>query len=93
MPNNERIYNLHKHAIEEILREGYYVERFWNIVVPLYPETKVQDETDLDKICSLWNTFWFSLPDSRVIHGYIFNLVCELAEGSYLNDGELDAHC
>ena len=80
----------HKAVITEIFSHDYYVERFLRVVTRKYPNTneRIEDETNLSKICSFWNEFWFELPDSPSIHCGPFYMICDLAEGSYLEEPE-----
>lgn len=75
---------LHKEVIEQIIEQEYYYSRFINLVVQEYPETLIEDEQNLEKICAFWNKFWFILPDSPAIRCPLFFRICDLAEGGYL---------
>jgi hypothetical protein len=75
---------MHKQAIQAIYSTDYYVEIFHKIA-SFSPE-KVYDMEDEVKICDFWNTFWFALPDNKNIRREPFFLICDLAEGGYLEE-------
>lgn len=81
---------LHKEVIEEIKNTDYFFTLYINLVVKEYPDTRIEDEQNQEKICSFWNIFWFLLPDSPSIHRGPFNKICELAEGSYLEQPKIE---
>jgi len=76
----ENIVEKHLQCINDVLNYDYYVSRFKLIANQYHP----LEMTDCGAIHTFWNEVWFSLPDSPVIHRHPFNLICDLAEGSYL---------
>ena len=82
-----QILSLHKSCIHELYAEQYYVSIFEGML-ELYGFSKesLMKLENLNNICEFWNSFWFSLPDSKSIRRSPFFVVCELAEGEYLED-------
>lgn len=78
----ESVVEQHKLAVNLIYQKDYYVSRFEKVAA--HSAEKVFDLVDEKKICIFWNDFWFSLPDSGNIRRDPFFLICDLAEGAYL---------
>lgn len=76
------VVEMHKSAINLIYQKDYYISLFEKL--SSFHVDKVFDMTDEEKICSFWNDFWFSLPDNNSIRREPFFLICDLAEGEYL---------
>lgn len=73
----------HRECISAVYIQQYYVDHFLQ-VVEMYPDAELL--TNPYEICSFWNEFWESLPDTPEIRRPPFFMICDLAEGSYLED-------
>lgn len=74
----------HKQLVDKCFSEEYYVG-ILDVLEGGFPSVETMT---LDDISSFWNKFWWCLPDSRSIHRPPFNEICDMAEGSYLQQGE-----
>jgi hypothetical protein len=80
----DTIVDMHRMAIGQIYSKDYYVEVFQKCAS--YNTEKVYNYMDEDQITSFWNKFWFSLPDTESIRREPFFLICDLAEGSLVEE-------
>lgn len=79
----------HRKVYDEVYKNQYYLDLFERVCLKNGGLGESYALQNPEKICSFWNTFWFGLPDSRSIHRHPFNLICDLAEGGYIQ-GEVD---
>ena len=75
---------MHKQAIQAIYSTDYYVEIFNKIAS--FSLEKVYDMEDEVEICRFWNNFWYALPDNQDVRREPFLLICDLAEGEYIEE-------
>jgi hypothetical protein len=75
---------LHKMLINQIYNQDYYVPTFEKCAS--FDVDKVYNYTNEELICSFWSDFWYHLPDTPNIRRTPFFLVCDLAEGEYLEE-------
>mgnify|MGYP000712854613 CR=1 FL=1 len=80
----ETVVEMHKLAIAQIYTHDYYVDVFQKCAS--FNTEKVYNYTDEERICSFWNNFWFALPDTNAIRRDPFFLICDLAEGSLIEE-------
>ena len=77
----------HKKCIAQVAENDYY-PRAYEVAVGILGEPV--NITDASTICRFWNIVWGALPYTAEIHRAPFYLICDLAEGYYLDDGEDD---
>lgn len=77
----------HKKCIAQVAENDYY-PRAYEVAVGILGEP--DNITDASTICRFWNIVWAALPDTIEIHRAPFYLICDLAEGDYLDGGEDD---
>jgi len=76
----------HRRVFDEIYENQYYLETFDRICQKFGGAGESFGLQDPEKINSFWNAFWYDLPDNVSIHRKPFYSVCDLAEGSYLEE-------
>lgn len=66
--------------LTNILTSSYYLNYLIRVAGPLVElQAKIAASTD-EQLNSLWNAFWWSLPDSPVIRTGPFFKLCDLCE-------------
>lgn len=81
------IVEMHKNAIRQVYDKEYYIPLFDGAFRSKgYNEETLDALTDPSDIVSLWNDFWFRLPDYSSIHRDPFNLICDICEYDYRED-------
>jgi len=78
--------------LTKIYSEDYYLSQF-NVTLKrsgLTSEMVKNAELSDGILVSLWNTFWFALPDTSEIHRDPFFDLCDLAESGYDDDVVID---
>lgn len=73
-----------KNLFEAIYKEGYYIDLFESVLPVDY---KSLSDREIVDVC---NEFWCALPDSMSIHREPFTLLCDISEGSFLEENDLD---
>lgn len=79
----ENVVEYHKLVLERVLAYDYFVY-ILSAVQKTYPEC--ENYTDPNQICVFWNEFWGQLPDTPTIRRDPFYDICDMAEGSYLEE-------
>ena len=82
MITTETVVASHRECINAVADYDYYV----NIFSIVAKNRQIMEMDDPTEICTFWNDFWYALPDTKAIHRAPFDLVCDLAEGSYLEE-------
>lgn len=83
----DNVAQAHQLCFDAIEEQDYY-QRLVFAAIDRYDEEgwDVTKTKDPNLICRFWNDVWAGLPDSRAIRREPFNLICDLAEGSYLEE-------
>lgn len=78
----------HRKVFNLVYENQYYTDILENVSKDFGGPGNAFGLQDPEKICSFWNKFWYSLPDSKSIHREPFYQICDLAEGEYLQENE-----
>lgn len=78
----DNVVEAHQKCIADIAAYDYYAHIYRKLSEAVDPVTI----TDPAAICGFWNDFWCALPDHMAIHRNPFDLICDIAEGSYLDE-------
>ena len=72
-------------AVEAILEYDYYI-RLFESVLAAKAMTRDGIRAELysdEQLVSMWNSFWWHLPDSGAIRRPPFDAICDLCESMY----------
>lgn len=81
----ETFIDMHRKCIQQVAAYDYFQATFDMVIRENgFKDVKQFEESiDEEEIVSLWNKFWFALPDSSATHRKPFNLICDICEGVY----------
>lgn len=84
----DNLLEAHQQCIADIEAYDYFQHVYARLyeIYETYGDPK--DLTEPSTICEFWNDFWMRLPDHMAIHRQPFFLICDLAEGSYIEEDE-----
>ena len=71
-----------KELLEEIYNTDYWSSRLSQCLgqLKMTPEGVSKFQYSKTELCTLWNNFWFALPDNGSIRNSTFFKLCDLAE-------------
>ena len=88
--NSKELISLHMFCIDNVLSSDYYVDLFFTVIdhSKFADLDELRTITDVSRIVSFWNDFWYALPDTPAIHRHPFNTICDICEFDYREDDE-----